>query len=60
MTGIKSDSLMGHAKDVCTNPLAPGEVWQGVRLSPLYFVCAALLGVISPSGTWAIAERYPK
>lgn len=36
------------------------EVWQGAPPSLLYLVRAALLGVIGPSGTWAIAERYRK
>jgi hypothetical protein len=35
------------------------EVWQGVV--PLWhFAGAVLLGVIGPSGTWAIAKHYPE
>ena len=38
----------------------PPEVWHSAPPGLLYLVCAALLGVIGPSGTWAIAESYRK
>jgi disulfide bond formation protein DsbB len=36
------------------------NVWQGRPHSVLYFVGAALAGVIGPLGTWAITERDPE
>jgi hypothetical protein len=34
------------------------DVWQGAPI--LHFVGAVILGMIGPTGTWAIARGYPE